>query len=70
MCLSGLYDLVILDVMLPGMSGLTMLRKLRTKKNATPVILLTARSDTADKVEGMDSGADDYLTKPFEWTML
>lgn len=62
---TGVYDLVILDVMLPGRSGLEVLRSLREGRNAIPVILLTALSELDDKVRGMDSGADDYLTKPF-----
>ena len=64
--LSGAYDAVVLDVMLPGMSGYDVVHKMRREGSATPVLLLTARSSTADKVEGLDSGADDYMTKPFE----
>jgi DNA-binding response OmpR family regulator len=63
---SGLYDAVVLDVMLPGMSGLEVVHELRRKHNATPVLMLTARTATTDKVEGLDAGADDYMTKPFE----
>ena len=55
-----------MDVMLPGMSGLDILKKTRSKGISTPVILLTARSLTEDKVKGLDLGADDYLTKPFD----
>ena len=62
---SGQYDMVILDVMLPGMSGLEVARTLRREKNTTPILMLTARSAVADRVEGLDCGADDYLTKPF-----
>ena len=58
------YDLILLDIMLPGLSGIEVLRRLR-KTKATPVILLTARDETVDKVLGLDSGADDYITKPF-----
>jgi len=58
------YDLILLDIMLPGMSGIEVLRRLRKSKD-TPVILLTARDETVDKVLGLDSGADDYITKPF-----
>ncbi|MDR3304786.1 MAG: response regulator transcription factor [Clostridiales Family XIII bacterium] len=58
------FDLILLDVMLPGISGIEVLRRLR-KSKATPVILLTARDETVDKVLGLDSGADDYVTKPF-----
>lgn len=68
--LSGIYDLIILDVMLPGCSGLEILKTLRREGIAVPVLLLTARSETADKVTGMDLGADDYLTKPFEMQEL
>ena len=60
----GDHDLVLLDIMLPGMSGIEVLRRLRKSKE-TPVILLTARDETVDKVLGLDSGADDYITKPF-----
>ena len=63
---SGLYDAIILDVMLPGISGFEIVHELRKEGNATPVLLLTARTSTTDKVEGLDSGADDYMTKPFE----
>ena len=62
---TGIYDIVILDIMLPQMDGLAVLRTLREEKNAVPVLLLTAKEDVADKVEGLDSGADDYMTKPF-----
>ncbi|HEY0363584.1 MAG TPA: response regulator transcription factor [Solirubrobacteraceae bacterium] len=58
-------DLVILDVMLPGRSGLEVLRDIRTVKPALPVIMLTARAEVADKVAGLDAGATDYMTKPF-----
>ena len=64
--LSGVYDIVILDIMLPGRSGLDILKTLRQKRIAVPVLLLTAKSETEDKVTGLDLGADDYLTKPFE----
>lgn len=63
--LSGQYDAVVLDVMLPGMDGFAVVRALRAQKNATPVILLTARDEVSDKVAGLDCGADDYMTKPF-----
>lgn len=59
------YDLIILDVMLPKLNGMAVLRRLR-KFSSVPVIMLTAKDDTMDKVMGLDSGADDYLTKPFE----
>lgn len=63
--LSGLYDLIILDVMLPKINGFEVLKRLRTKNINSAVLMLTARSQIEDKVEGLDSGADDYLTKPF-----
>lgn len=59
------YDAIILDIMLPGIDGISVLKKIRAKKLKTPVLLLTARSSVEDKVAGLDSGADDYLTKPF-----
>lgn len=58
-------DLVVLDINLPGLSGLEVLRAMRRRGDGTPVILLTARSDTRDRVTGLDAGADDYLVKPF-----
>ena len=64
--LTGIYDVILLDVMLPKMDGFTVLRRLRAEGNATPVLMLTARSEVTDKVTGLDSGADYYLTKPFE----
>ena len=63
--LTGVYNCIILDIMLPGMSGIDVLRNLRKEKINTPVILLTARSEVEDKINGLDCGADDYLTKPF-----
>ena len=63
---SGIYDLVILDAMLPGLDGFSLLQQLRAGGSAVPVLMLTARSDSADKVRGLDSGADYYLTKPFD----
>ena len=65
MICTGLYDLVLLDIMLPVYDGLEVLRRIRNQGITVPVILLTARSTVADKVGGMDLGADDYLTKPF-----
>ena len=64
--LSGIYDVVLLDVMLPKLDGFTVLRRLREAGNAVPVLMLTARSEVSDKVEGLDRGADYYLTKPFD----
>ena len=61
----GEYDLILLDIMLPGLSGMEVLRRLR-KNSQVPVILLTARDSVTDKVMGLDTGADDYVTKPFE----
>lgn len=63
---SGLYDAAILDVMLPGMDGFSIVKTLRQAQNDLPVMMLTARTSTQDKVEGLDCGADDYMTKPFE----
>lgn len=62
---SDIYDIIILDVMLPGMNGLEIARKAREKGICTPILMLTAKAELDDKVEGLDSGADDYLTKPF-----
>ncbi len=63
--LSSIYDVILLDVMLPKLDGFTVLRRLREAGNATPVLMLTARSEVSDRVEGLDRGADYYLTKPF-----
>lgn len=63
---SGLYDAILLDIMLPGCSGLEVLRQLRKEHISTPVLLLTARSEVEDRIQGLDTGADDYLTKPFD----
>lgn len=60
------YDLLILDLGLPGMPGMQVLRQLRADKRGLPVLLLTARATLADKVDGLDAGADDYLSKPFD----
>lgn len=62
---SGHYDGIILDIMMPEMSGLDVLKTIRREGINTPVLLLTAKSQTEDKIEGLDSGADDYLAKPF-----
>jgi DNA-binding response OmpR family regulator len=64
------YDLILLDWMLPKLSGITVCQKLRAKNMGVPVLLLTAKTALTDKVEGLDSGADDYLTKPFEFEEL
>ena len=63
--MTGIYDCIILDIMLPKMNGIEVLGALRKGHISTPVLLLTAKSDTEDKIKGLDAGADDYLTKPF-----
>jgi len=63
----GEYDLVVLDLMLPGKSGIEVTETLRGTGCGTPILMLTARDSTADKVRGLDAGADDYLTKPFSF---
>ncbi len=63
---SGIYDLVLLDAMLPGLDGFSLLQQLRAGGDTVPVLMLTARSDLSDRVRGLDCGADYYLTKPFE----
>lgn len=62
---SGAYDLILLDILLPGLNGLEVLRRYRKEGGSAPVILLTARDTVVDKVAGLDSGANDYVTKPF-----
>jgi len=62
---SGNYDALILDIMMPRLDGLSVLKQLRQRGNPIPVLILTAKSEIDDKVEGLDSGANDYLTKPF-----
>ena len=64
------YDAAILDIGLPGMDGLSLLRLLRNAKDATPVLILTARDTVTDKIKGLDAGGDDYLVKPFDLTDL
>lgn len=64
--LADSYDGIILDIMMPEMSGIEVLRQLRKKGCRTPILLLTAKSQVEDKIEGLDAGADDYLPKPFE----
>ncbi len=64
--ISGIYDLIILDVMMPKLDGFSVLNTLRAKKIDTPILMLTAKSELSDKINGLNSGADDYLTKPFE----
>jgi len=65
LAMSRRYDAIVLDIMLPGRDGLSILRNLRKQKNTVPVMLLTARSELDERIEGLDLGADDYLTKPF-----
>src|SRR5262249_33867951 len=59
------FDGIVLDIMLPGRDGLSVLRQLRERKNSTPILLLSARGELNERVEGLDAGADDYLPKPF-----
>ena len=63
---TGSYDAAILDIMMPKMDGITVLKRLRTQENPVPIIMLTAKTEIDDKVLGLDSGANDYLTKPFD----
>jgi heavy metal response regulator len=67
---TGSYDVIILDVMLPGKDGFEITRELRSERITTPILMLTAKIATEDKVAGLDSGADDYLTKPFAFAEL
>ena len=62
----GIYDLLILDVMMPGMDGYPVARSVRAKRCSVPILMLTAKSDVADRIEGLNAGADYYLTKPFD----
>ena len=64
--LSGIYDLLVLDVMLPGLDGFALLQRLRSTGSRLPVLMLTARGELSDRVRGLDQGADYYLTKPFQ----
>lgn len=66
----GGFDAVVLDIMIPGRDGLSLLRKLRNEHNIVPVVLLSARGDTQERIEGLNFGADDYLTKPFSMLEL
>ena len=63
---TGAYDLILLDVMLPGLDGFEIVKRIRAEGIDTPVIMLTAKSQVSDKIQGLDLGADDYLTKPFD----
>jgi heavy metal response regulator len=64
------YDLIILDLMLPRLDGVSLCKKLRQERNATPILMLTAKDEVRDKILGLDAGADDYLTKPFSFAEL
>jgi DNA-binding response OmpR family regulator len=64
------FDVIVLDIMLPGRDGLSVLRQLREQRNSTPVLLLSARGEVNERVEGLNAGADDYLPKPFELAEL
>lgn len=70
MALSGIYDLIILDVMMPKIDGFSVLKEIRANKFDTPVLMLTAKSETQDKIQGLNLGADDYLSKPFDTNEL
>ncbi len=67
---SGDYDIILLDLMLPKLDGLSICKKLRDENNHTPILMLTAKSQLEDKINGLNSGADDYLTKPFAFEEL
>jgi len=67
---AGVYDLIILDIMLPGLNGYQICAKLRADGDETPVLMLTAKDGEYDEAEGLDTGADDYLTKPFSYVVL
>ena len=64
------YDVIVLDLMLPGINGYKVCETLRAEKNWTPILMLTAKDGEWDQVEGLDTGADDYLTKPFSFPVL
>ncbi len=68
--INGEYDLIISDIMMPHMSGIQMVKELRNNNIETPILMLTIKDSTRDKVDGLDSGADDYLTKPFAFEEL
>jgi DNA-binding response OmpR family regulator len=63
--LAGTYDVIVLDVMLPGINGFEIVHRIRAEKNSTPVLMLTAKGEIKDRIQGLDSGADDYMQKPF-----
>ncbi|MGL4581542.1 MAG: response regulator transcription factor [Flavobacterium sp.] len=64
------WDLILMDIMLPGIDGIQLTKMIRFKKNYTPILMLSALSETSDKISALDSGADDYLTKPFHFSEL
>lgn len=68
--LTNVYDLILLDIMLPNKDGFEILKELRKEKNETPIIILTAKSEISDKLNGLENGADDYITKPFHMREL
>jgi DNA-binding response OmpR family regulator len=70
MARSGEYDIVLLDVNLPGLDGFSIIRELRKSRSDVPVIMVTARDSVADRIEGLNGGADDYITKPFSFEEL
>ena len=65
LAMSGIYDLVVLDIMMPKIDGITVLKTLRQNKINTPILMLSAKSEISDKIDGLNFGADDYITKPF-----
>lgn len=67
---SDLYDAAVLDIMMPGMDGVSVLARIRAEGHTTPILLLTAKSEIDDKITGLDAGANDYLTKPFDMREL
>lgn len=64
------FDIIVLDIMLPGMDGISLCRELRARGNETPVLFLSAKDTVADRIEGLSTGADDYLVKPFSLAEL
>ena len=68
--LTGVYDIILLDLMMPGMDGIEVLKRLREKEITVPILIMSAKSDLADRIFGLDCGADDYLGKPFAVTEL
>ena len=68
--LSGIYDVIVLDVMMPKLDGISVLKKIRENRISTPVLILSAKSQVSDRIKGLNQGADDYLTKPFDTNEL